>query len=127
MENLIIPFVKDCPYYPSVNFNAGTGICEIKGESYMEETYRFFEPLISWIKQYITEVKKPLTMNFKLHYFNTNSSRLILDLLDVIRNYRDNGGKVSVNWYYDSKDPDMVEEVEDFKLESGIEISLIEN
>jgi len=30
-----------------------------------------------------------------------------------------------VKWYYDKKDPDMVEEVEDFILESGMNISLI--
>lgn len=127
MENLNIPFVKDCPYYPFVNFNSETGICEIKGESYMEESYKFYDPLIAWIKKFATDLKKPLTMNFRLHYFNTNSSRMILDLLDTLREYRDNGGKVNVCWYYDSKDPDMVDEVEDFKLESGVDIQLIEN
>jgi hypothetical protein len=124
MENLVIKEVKGAPYYPAVQFNAETGICEIRGESYMEETYRFYEPLIKWLKTYIS-LKKPLTLNFKLTYFNTNSSRLILDILDTIKEYQDEGGKVEVNWYYDKKDPDMVEEIEDFAVESGMDIKMI--
>ncbi|OFY58735.1 MAG: hypothetical protein A2Y87_12805 [Bacteroidetes bacterium RBG_13_46_8] len=124
MESLVINEVKGSPYYPGVHFNAETGICEMHGESYMEETYKFYEPLITWINEYI-KLKKPLAVNFKLTYFNTNSSRLILDILDIVRKYKDSGGAVSVNWYYDKKDPDMIEEVEDFILESGMKINLI--
>jgi hypothetical protein len=124
MESLVINEIKGSPYYPSVRFNAETGVCEIRGESYMEETYKFYEPLVTWIKEYI-EQKKPLEINFKLTYFNTNSSRLILDILDMVRKYQESGGTVTVNWYYDKKDPDMVEEVEDFILESGMNINLI--
>jgi hypothetical protein len=126
MESLVINEVKGSPYYPSVHFNTETGVCEMRGESYMEETYKFYEPLITWINEYIKQ-KKPLEINFRLTYFNTNSSRLILDILDLIKKYKDTGGTVTVNWYYDKKDPDMVEEVEDFTLESGMNINLISN
>jgi len=124
MESLVINEIKGSPYYPAVSFNAETGLCELRGESYMEETYKFYEPLIDWIKAYIQQ-NKPLVMNIKLTYFNTNSSRLILDILDIFRKYRETGGTVEVNWHYDTKDPDMVEEVEDFTAESGMEINLV--
>ena len=124
MESLVINEVKGSPYFPSVYFNAETGVCEIRGESYMEETYKFYEPLIKWINEYIQQ-KKPLVLNFRLTYFNTNSSRLILDILDIIKKYRDSGGNVNVNWYYDKKDPDMIEEIEDFIMESGMDITMI--
>jgi hypothetical protein len=124
MENLVINEIKGSPFYPSVYFNAETGICEMQGESYMEETYKFYEPLINWINAYIKE-GKALKMNFKLTYFNTNSSRLILDILDIMKKYRDSGGDVSVSWYYDKKDPDMVEEIEDFMMESGMDIAMV--
>ncbi|MBN2762977.1 MAG: DUF1987 domain-containing protein [Bacteroidales bacterium] len=110
MESLIINEVKGSPYYPAVSFNAETGVCEMRGESYMEETYKFYEPLIGWINTYILQ-KKPLEMHFKLTYFNTNSSRLILDILDIFNKYHESGGSVNVYWYYDKKDPDMVEEI----------------
>jgi hypothetical protein len=124
MESLVINEVKGSPYFPYVNFNAETGICEIMGESYMEETYKFYEPLIKWINDFIRQ-NKPLVMHFKLTYFNTNSSRLILDILDIFKKYRASGGQIEVYWHYDTKDPDMVEEIEDFMAESGMEISMV--
>ena len=126
MENLVIKEVQDSPYYPSINFNAESGICEIAGESYMEETFKFYSPLLDWITKYANEVKRPLTLNFKLTYFNTNSSRLILDMLDVVKKYQDDGGRVSVNWYYDPEDPDMIDEIQDFEMETDVKINLVE-
>jgi hypothetical protein len=102
------------------------GICEISGESYMEETFKFYSPLLEWIKKYLENKNKPLTLNFKLTYFNTNSSRLILDMLDIIKKSKDEGNKVIVNWFYDSADPDMIDEVEDFEMETGLDINLVE-
>jgi hypothetical protein len=126
MENIVIKEVQDSPYYPSIHFNAENGTCEIAGESYMEETFKFYSPLLDWINKYIKEVRRPLTLNFKLTYFNTNSSRLILDMLDIVKKYQDEGGRVSVNWYYDPEDPDMIDEIQDFEMETNVKINLIE-
>lgn len=125
MKSLIINTEPDTPYYPEVHFNAETGICEISGESYMEEAYKFYSPLQLWVKDYL-DSNSELTLNFKLIYFNTSSSRLIVDFLEHLRKYRDDGKKVLVNWYYDPDDPDVKDEVEDFEIESGMEIELVE-
>ena len=124
MKNLIIEAVPDSPYYPEVKFDAATGICELIGESYMEEAYKFYTPLLNWLKEYCTTEKRPLLFNVRLTYFNTNSSRLLLDLLDILKKYSDNGGDVSIVWYYDPEDADVKEEVEDFELETGLSISM---
>jgi hypothetical protein len=126
MKSLVITTEIDSPYYPEVNFNAETGICEISGESYMEEAYKFYLPLINWIKEFILNEKRPLVINFKLIYFNTSSSRLIVDILETLRKFRDDGNQVKVYWYFDSEDPDVKDEVEDFEIESGMDIELIE-
>ena len=126
MENIIIKEVQDAPYYPVVNFDAVKGICEISGESYMEETFKFYSPLLEWIKNYLSDKTKPLTLNLKLTYFNTNSSRLIMDMLEIIKRSKDGGAKIIVNWYYDPADPDMIDEVEDFEMETGLDINLVE-
>lgn len=126
MENIVIKEVQDAPYYPTVNFNQDNGICEISGESYMEETFKFYSPLLEWIKNYLEDKNKPLTLNFKLTYFNTNSSRLILDMLDIVKKNKEQGSKIIVNWFYDPADPDMIDEVEDFEMETGLDINLVE-
>ncbi|MCK5029492.1 MAG: DUF1987 domain-containing protein [Bacteroidales bacterium] len=126
MENIILTSSSVTPYFPEVNFDFETGVCEIKGESYMEETYKFYLPLINWIKEYTKDVKKRLELNIKLIYLNTSSTKCVLDILELLKDYEDQGGNVKVNWYFDKSDPDMIDEVEDFEAESGMKIELIE-
>ncbi len=124
MENITLKSSPDTPYFPEVNFDAETGICEISGESYMEETYKFYLPLIKWIKEYIKTKNNKIELIIKLIYLNTSSTKCILDMLEILKDYQDKGGDVNVIWYYDTDDPDMVDEVEDFEVESGIKIEL---
>ncbi|MCB2194996.1 MAG: DUF1987 domain-containing protein [Bacteroidetes bacterium] len=126
MENITLTSSPTTPYFPEVIFDASKGVCEISGESYMEETYKFYLPLINWLKEYTKEVNKPVELNIKLIYLNTSSTKCVLDMLEILKDYEDAGGKVKVNWYYDKSDPDMVDEVEDFEAESGVKIELIE-
>lgn len=125
MKNIEIPVVKETPYFPSVSFNYEKGECTLAGESYMEDCYKFYTPLIDWLTEYCKQ-KMNLVFNFKLYYFNTQSSRMILSIIEVLMHYKARGGTPEINWYYLQSDPDMVEEVEDFERESGLEINLIE-
>lgn len=124
MDNITLKSSPDTPYFPEVNFDADTGVCEISGESYMEETYKFYLPLVNWIKDYIKNTNNKIELVIKLIYLNTSSTKCILDMLEVLKEYQDKGGDIKVIWYYDIEDPDMVDEVEDFEVESGIKIEL---
>jgi len=122
MENLVIKGSHDVFFVPSVNFDAATGECEISGESYLENTYKFYYPLIEWIKQYVEEVNGPITLTFRLTYFNSSSSKSFLDLLNVLKKYEEQGGNITVNWYYDEEDIDE-EDIEDYIIDTGVEIN----
>ena len=126
MQNLKIKGVQDEFYIPEVNFDFNTGICEISGESYLEETLEFYEPLIDWLNQYISEIKKPIEFNFKLSYYNTSSSKKILDILRVLKDYEKIGQKVDVNWFFEENDIDTIEDIEDFMMITGLKINLIQ-
>jgi hypothetical protein len=125
MKSLIIETVQDSPYYPEVNFDATTGVCELKGESYMEEAYKFYTPLLNWLREYTLTEGNEVTLSIKLTYFNTNSSRLLLDMFDILKKSVDAGNKVQINWYFETDDPDIKDEVEDFEIETGLSINLI--
>lgn len=124
MEDIKIEGYKDVYFVPTVNFSVETGECEIAGESFLEETEKFYNPLIDWIQQYIEEKNKPLKFIFKLNYFNTSSSRCILDLLKALKKYQEKGGEVTINWHYDEDDIDMEEALEDYIIETGLNINL---
>jgi len=125
MENIYIEGSHTNFFVPTVDFNAETGICTLSGESFLEDTIEFYDPLVQWLEEYTSEVKKNMTFEIKLTYFNTSTSRSILDLLNILKEYEDEGGQVIVNWHYDEDDIDMEEDIEDYMLDTGLEINMI--
>jgi hypothetical protein len=125
MENLEIEGSHKNFFIPTVSFNAKTGICQISGESFLEDTVEFYRPLIDWIDDYIQEINGPIAFIIKLTYFNTSTSRSILDLLNLLRDYEDDDGEVIVNWHYDENDIDMEEDIDDYIIDTGLEINKI--
>lgn len=121
MSDLIVKTKPDTPFNPSVSFNETTGMCLIEGESFMDNTYEFYAPLIEWLKSYCMFSSNTVTFTVKLTYFNTSTSRMLLEMLELIANFIDNGGKASVVWHC-FNDSDMRDEVEDFEEETGLEI-----
>ena len=123
MENLYIKGDESNYYIPTVDFNYETGICTISGKSYIEDTTIFYLRLLEWLDQYFDEVDRPIEFNVKLSYYNTSSSRSILDVFDILKIYEDNGGTVSVNWYCREMDFEVIqEEVDDYMDESDLKI-----
>ncbi len=127
MENIEIEGYSGDYFIPSVSFNATTGVCELAGESFLEETLKFYEPLLKWLDEFCKTAKKPITFNFKLSYFNTSSSKRILDILLIMKDYEDHGGKVTVNWIFDEEDIDIEEDVEDLMIISELKVNIIKS
>ncbi|MDF9799947.1 hypothetical protein OKW21_005210 [Catalinimonas alkaloidigena] len=124
LKSLSIKGEKGTFYVPDVYFNAESGHCLIEGESYLENTWTFFGDLLNWLKVF-TETKKPIVFDFKLSYFNTSSSKGILQLLEFLQTYEEEGGQVTVNWYYPEHDEDLREEAEDFMIDTNLNINLL--
>jgi hypothetical protein len=110
---------------PNVEFNAETGVCVLSGEAFMEQPYNFYKPLFEWIETYCKEVNKPIFFDMKLTYFNTSSSKFVLDFLRLLRKYQASGGEVTVRWFLRKTDEDMKEEIEDFMVVTGLMIEIL--
>jgi len=128
MDNIVIEGYHGTHYIPKVDFNANTGICLLEGESYLEDTTNFYKPLFEWFKEFLTTTLKDLVFNIKLEYYNTSSSKCLVDILELLGEYQNKGRNIIVNWFYDSDSEDFeeeIEEVEDFMIETGLKINLI--
>ncbi len=124
MENIHIAGSHDGYFVPTVDFNYQNGICDISGESFLEETNVFYAPLISWIREYV-KTGLPLIFNCKLTYFNTSSTKSLLDIFKILKKYELDGGQVAVNWYYDNEDLDLEEAIQDYITDTGLKINMI--
>jgi len=118
--------IKGSTYIPTINFNAETGVLEIEGESYHEYTIEFFQPVFEWLRQYLEKPGRTITFNFRMSYFNTSSSRRFLEILTMLEEYqRERQGKVTVNWYYEENDVDMLESGEEYADDVDVPFNLI--
>jgi hypothetical protein len=112
MESIIMEATKSTPY---ICFDAQSHKLQINGESYPENAFEFYEPLISWIDQYIKQCAIPTILDLQLTYLNTSSTRCMLHLFDVLEEAYNSGKDISVNWYYHPDDDRSIEAGSEFK------------
>ncbi|MBP5683420.1 MAG: DUF1987 domain-containing protein [Bacteroidales bacterium] len=123
MEDIHITGSKDCYIQPSVDFVESTGLCDISGESFMEETATFYTPLVEWVKEY-SKTHDKIVFTCSLTYYNTSTSKWLLALLKELRAMEKRGGSVSVIWYYTPDDTDMNDDIMDYMVDTGLKIKL---
>lgn len=121
MEKL---FVKGNSKFPTLDFNPIDGKFEIWGRSLPENTIDFYAPVLDWLDKYKNEAKEKTIINVSLEYFNTSSSKLILDIFRKFKEIHDSGKSVEVNWFYEEDDPDLEDQGLIFKEISGVPINL---
>jgi len=112
---------------PTINFDPQTGLLEIKGRSIPENAIEFFKPLVDWLEEYSKEAKAITTANIQLEYFNTSSSKCILDIFKKLESInKQDDREVVINWYYEEDDEDMLEAGEDYQSILKIPFKMIE-
>jgi hypothetical protein len=101
---------------PYICFDNTTGVFEMKGKSIPENTLMFYKPFFEWIDAYITNPLPTTVLEIQLDYFNTSSSKIIVDLFKRLEQIKKSGkGEAIINWHYNENDEDMQEAGEDYK------------
>lgn len=95
---------------PKIILDSKNGIFEISGRSLPEDTAEFYAPIMEWIERYSNQPNPETSFTFKLEYFNTASSKVILDILNSLEEIEN----VKVHWFYSEDDEDMEEAGQEF-------------
>ena len=111
---------------PTVKFEASTGVMEIKGRSIPENSIEFYKPLVDWLDEYSNAAKDQIQVNIQLEYFNTSSSKCILDVFKKLEAINKGDSEVIINWYYEEDDEDMLEAGEDYESIIRVPFKMIE-
>ncbi len=102
---------------PKINFDFEKGTLEITGRCVPENSREFFRPLFEALEIYGAAPAKITSVSIQLEYFNTSSSKEILDMFRVLKKIDKNGSPVTIFWRYDEEDEEM--------RETGIEYQII--
>jgi len=113
MDKLIIGKTKSTP---EIVFDPGLNKLSIKGQSYPENSFQFYEPILCWLDEYLSQVEELIQVEIDFHmpYINTSSSKCLMMLLDKLETAYKSGKKVGVLWYYDKENETALECAEDF-------------
>ncbi|MDD2964377.1 MAG: DUF1987 domain-containing protein [Bacteroidales bacterium] len=113
MKTLLIEKTRQTPY---VDFNPENGLFKIGGRSIPENTFAFYESIIAWLDEYVKQPADTTRFEVHLEYFNTSSSKFILELFRKLRQIDQlPEKKLEVVWYYDKDDEEMMETGEDYR------------
>lgn len=82
---------------------------EISGKSMPEDVIDFYQPVLDWLATYRSAPLEKTTFDIRLIYFNTASSKLLLDVLMILEEIREQGNEVLVRWHSMTYDEDMQE------------------
>lgn len=100
---------------PHVLLDPDNLTCEVSGKSYPPDVLKFYEPLMDWLDDFKFLNKEKLEFNFKLDYYNTASSKILLELFYKLEEIAKDGTKILVKWYYPDDDEEMLEVGEEFQ------------
>jgi hypothetical protein len=123
MEPIII---EGTPKTPSIKFDEKEGIFEIKGRSIPENSVEFYKPLNEWLDNYMQTPLDKTVVNIRLEYFNTSSSKCILDVFKRLEAIHRSKHDVEINWFYEEDDEDMLEAGEDYDSIIKVPFKMIE-
>jgi hypothetical protein len=123
MESILL---EGTPKTPNINFDHDKGSLLLKGRSIPENSIEFYKPLVDWLDAYLSSPKPKTVCDVQLEYFNTSSSKCLLDLFKKMELMSSGGNEVIINWYYEEDDEDMLEAGEDYQSIINVPFKMIE-
>ncbi len=118
--------IEATPKTPTITFDSGKGFLEIKGRSIPENALEFYKPLVEWVEKYADKPQTSTNVNIQLEYFNTSSSKCILDVFKKLEAIKKGGSNVLINWYYEEDDDDMLEAGEDYQAIVNVPFKMVQ-
>ncbi|WP_027349824.1 biofilm regulation phosphoprotein SiaC [Halotalea alkalilenta] len=113
MDDLCIPATASSP---SVSAIWDTGLVQLAGDSYPENSYELFAPLIAWLERYLLrEDDQPLKLELGLLYLNTSSVKSMMDIFDLLEEAHRGGRTLQVTWHYSPRNERVAELAEEFR------------
>lgn len=107
MDDLYIAPERD---KPEVDFKFSRHYLSLRGESFPENAVAFYAPVVSALMNYLAATRdQEITVEFELRYFNSSSTKILLNVFRMLDQASSNDNKVRVNWRHDPDDDTVLE------------------
>lgn len=117
--------IKGTDESPEVILDKSTNEFSFEGKSLPEDVKEFYNPIHDWIEEYVKNPNPETVVKFKMDYFNSASSKQILDILETFAKLKESGKEIAIKWYYFEDDEDMEDSGEGYSEMIDIPFELI--
>lgn len=95
---------------PQIDFLFDQRHLTLAGESYPENAAAFYGPLTAAVRAFLAQAgTAPVTVDVRLAYFNSSSTKILLELFADFNRAALAGTPVTLNWHYDPEDDTILE------------------
>ena len=108
-------YVEQTPKTPQVDLNQFTGELILYGKSIPENAAKVYEPVFSWVSEYIHNPRSTTNFRINLEYFNTSSSIWLVKILKVLIQIKNPDYVLILHIYIPLEDFEDMEESGDLK------------
>lgn len=114
---------------PNILLDPEKGLISISGASSPLSTTVYFDPIFDWLNLYDLSGKKPLSVYFHFKYYNTYTSKFLVNFVWECNRLLKKGKSVSFYWYHDVEDDEMREfgEYLQTRFNEGDKFHILEN
>jgi hypothetical protein len=99
---------------PEVSLDKELGELKLVGRLYPENPFAFFDTINVWLDYYFSINPSKLNIFLNISYYNTTSSKLLLNLLKKISSFRSQSFELSITWQYEKEDEEMQKTIANF-------------
>ncbi len=122
MEEMKIAATESSPF---IHFDPKSGIFQLKGKSFPENIVNFYKPVLDWLENYIKNPNDKTLFEFEVEYFNSASTRIIVEIILHLEELLKKNKEVEIKWISKKSDRLMKELGEEIKDLSHLEFEKI--
>lgn len=111
---------------PEIDIDIEQGVVQFSGRSLPHNSDQFFQRVYHWIDEYLRAPQACTTVNMKLDYLDTSSSKHFYNIFERLSMVAENGQAISVNWHFERGDEDMEETGKDYENLFDLDFRFIE-
>lgn len=110
---------------PNVDCDPTTGILYFWGVSMPENVTGYYGPILAWLRDYAQRPAEKTILRYNFNYFNTATSKILMEMIAVLENIAQNGLPCEIEWHYAASDNDMREAGEDYAILTRIPFKFV--
>ncbi len=122
MEQLFIAATQETP---EINFDPRSGKFSIIGRSYPSDSAEFYQPVNTWLNQYILSPNSTIVVEINVEYFHSVSVKFLTNIIKKFIKLESPTTSVSIVWYFEDDDDDNIDLGKSIERETNFKFTYV--